>query len=1359
MRRLSIITRGLKTFVATLKTNGGSYTGTIKIVGSQFSNGISIIKIRGGNSGFYEYTIPNQIAYNQLPVTALKLGLPNFALYAQKWRMNCMRFSINVSCWLGGTWYDTTGTGYNSDPSNDYKAGLDAQVAAANAAGMYVIIDCHWSMPGRMFATTQILQSDYDNTIPYWTDVVNRYKNNPAVIFDSFNEPFWFNNPVPGSPTDQFQSLMGTGSTPTYLQYFDATAVGGQVGYARIFPIGIGSITGTFKFGEAITISGLTGTVCQWVDTTAGAQRMFVGFGNSTNFPASYPICANGLTITGTTSGATAVVTNSSLGWRTASHQDNINAIRAAGATNPIILSGQSWAGDLSGWLANVASDAVVPAGYSGTWVPQIAASWHPYPPTGSTFSTTINAGGTGHAVNDILWMSPWLTNQAATIQILSVNGGAITGARATSAGTGYHVDEVLTTEFSLMITSVDSSTGGVTGVMVVYGGYGYTTGQQFTNNNLTVQVTAVNGVVTGATIVSTGTFSAGTANYVQFDIITFNNSNCAKFIVRSVSASGGLINLQVLQGGSGFSTLSAFITQATYVCGSTAAPTIPIMVQVTSVGTNGVITGVQLYNLYETSPATNSGTIAAIAPCFNTQADGSGSISGVPQWHTTGAGTGASFNFTTAITQNGLYNLQQTWTYPSGIVKNGYPLLATEFGEYSYNYGTVGDVSDSMLVTFLNTIGAGYTAFAIDAYGQPHMTSVEATATPLDGFGTWYQAHVISEHGSPEVGYLLNMVASSGASANLNSANNDAIWTSGQVPSAGSPDTIYFSLNPLATFCRQNLTVNLLNQSLSGWRGNVSGTPLNYTIQVNASDGNGSYPTTGWVTLVTVTGNIYSSRQHSIATAGYNWVQIVVTSTIGNAATAFKLRVYDTSTGLLDGTSWCGDTISANSMNIGSPVTTNGYTQVPSFGQYMISGGQYGYAEPGNSPIVTLSSTSAVVTSNSDFVAVANPQVSSAIAVTKGQVVLVTAGAPYATFAPSISDTLGITWIKLGDVAGPTSQGVVWYGIVSANGTTTISVHNSASSIGGFRVHVFSNAGTPRLVASGNTGAASTSTTSITQSITPASTYSYLLMWVVTNRTGNATIPATATAGCTASSSMNFAWFAANYEITPTNALTNTNPITLGYTPDGSSQSSQWFAIEVPAAPVITTNAITITTSEFNPLQENHSIPGTGTADWLATGGNGNSYLAQVLNLTANRYVVLALGSYDAVNGVSAATYSANMLSLCQQCWAANRIVVIPTIPYSTNTTYNALITQYNTAITTLIASYPQIYSGPDYYSFFSSTNFQASGQNNTLLISSTDVGGIGGNGLVPNTVGSAYCRMLAAQWFADNLYNAVYL
>ena len=62
---------------------------------------------------------------------------------------------------------------------------------ALNAAGMYVIIDMHWSSKGTAKkAVRQLPMPDERYAPSFWTSVAHAFKSNPAVIFDLYNEPY-----------------------------------------------------------------------------------------------------------------------------------------------------------------------------------------------------------------------------------------------------------------------------------------------------------------------------------------------------------------------------------------------------------------------------------------------------------------------------------------------------------------------------------------------------------------------------------------------------------------------------------------------------------------------------------------------------------------------------------------------------------------------------------------------------------------------------------------------------------------------------------------------------------------------------------------------------------------------------------------------------------------------------------------------------------------------------------------------------------------------------------------------------------------------------------------------------------------
>jgi hypothetical protein len=112
------------------------------------------------------------------------LSAADFLLMAS-WKANVVRIALNQDFWLvGSTYYDDT-----------YPGRVDSAVAWAEAAGMDVILDLHWSDQGTLGSCSptakggcQQLTADM-NSLTFWSQVAARYKNDGRVLFELYNEP------------------------------------------------------------------------------------------------------------------------------------------------------------------------------------------------------------------------------------------------------------------------------------------------------------------------------------------------------------------------------------------------------------------------------------------------------------------------------------------------------------------------------------------------------------------------------------------------------------------------------------------------------------------------------------------------------------------------------------------------------------------------------------------------------------------------------------------------------------------------------------------------------------------------------------------------------------------------------------------------------------------------------------------------------------------------------------------------------------------------------------------------------------------------------------------------------------------
>jgi endoglucanase len=230
----------------------------IRIVGNHFVDGNGQpVRLLGVNRSGTEYECISGKAIFDGPADSASVA----AMAA--WHINAVRIPLNEDCWLGINGV-TEGSG-----GTDYRSAVGDYVRRLHAAGLYTIVDLHWSAQGNLRADGVTGQgrkmADRDHAISFWQSVASYFRNDPAMVFDLFNEPH-----------DISWDCWQKGCT---------TSDG----------------TGSFE--------------------AAGFQSI-------------------------------------------------LDAVRATGATNPVLVAGNHWAGDLRGWPHGLRDPAH-----------QLAASWHVYSP------------------------------------------------------------------------------------------------------------------------------------------------------------------------------------------------------------------------------------------------------------------------------------------------------------------------------------------------------------------------------------------------------------------------------------------------------------------------------------------------------------------------------------------------------------------------------------------------------------------------------------------------------------------------------------------------------------------------------------------------------------------------------------------------------------------------------------------------------------------------------------------------------------------------------------------------------------------------------------------------------------------
>jgi endoglucanase len=99
------------------------------------------------------------------------------------WRINTVRLPLNEDCWLG----------INGAPrrysSAHYRNAVVTYVERLRKAGLYVVLDLHWTAPGRTRAIGQERMADLDHAPAFWSSVARAFKSDPGVMFEVYSEP------------------------------------------------------------------------------------------------------------------------------------------------------------------------------------------------------------------------------------------------------------------------------------------------------------------------------------------------------------------------------------------------------------------------------------------------------------------------------------------------------------------------------------------------------------------------------------------------------------------------------------------------------------------------------------------------------------------------------------------------------------------------------------------------------------------------------------------------------------------------------------------------------------------------------------------------------------------------------------------------------------------------------------------------------------------------------------------------------------------------------------------------------------------------------------------------------------------
>ena len=158
---------------------------SVRVVGSHLVNakGTTIRLLGVDRPGMDVLTLPGKcVTKDAVPIGPMLV-----------WGVNAVRIPLNEDCWLGIN-------GVSGATTASYQSSLESYVSALTQEGIYVILDLHVSAPGAIPSTGMQAMPDANHSPAFWSSVASTFINNPAVIFDLFNEPFLNDAAASGLP-------------------------------------------------------------------------------------------------------------------------------------------------------------------------------------------------------------------------------------------------------------------------------------------------------------------------------------------------------------------------------------------------------------------------------------------------------------------------------------------------------------------------------------------------------------------------------------------------------------------------------------------------------------------------------------------------------------------------------------------------------------------------------------------------------------------------------------------------------------------------------------------------------------------------------------------------------------------------------------------------------------------------------------------------------------------------------------------------------------------------------------------------------------------------------------------------------
>ncbi len=154
-----------------LLPGGGACADALHVTGTHLEDSRGrVVRLQGVNVPSLEWSSTGEHVSQSVRVAA------------DTWHATLIRVPLSQDRWFGKAPEQTDG-------GARYRSLVDAVVQSVAGRGKYVLLDLHWSDGGQWGRHLGQHSLPDDNSALFWKDAAARYANNPAVLFDLYNEP------------------------------------------------------------------------------------------------------------------------------------------------------------------------------------------------------------------------------------------------------------------------------------------------------------------------------------------------------------------------------------------------------------------------------------------------------------------------------------------------------------------------------------------------------------------------------------------------------------------------------------------------------------------------------------------------------------------------------------------------------------------------------------------------------------------------------------------------------------------------------------------------------------------------------------------------------------------------------------------------------------------------------------------------------------------------------------------------------------------------------------------------------------------------------------------------------------------